>query len=140
MSKQFVTYDANGVILGRYSVAWDDDADFYSSRIEVGDGITQEQFDSQPEIYMRVVAGALTAKASVTISADKTAITANGTDAATLTFTGLTATVTIRLAGADLTVTQADPELIITSDVPYRFVVKIFDDLHYSNTIEVIAA
>lgn len=136
---KFITYDTNGVILGRYILAKDADAELYSNRIEVGDGMTEEQFDNQPELYMRAVDGALIAKASVTITADKTTITADGIDAATLTFAGLTASIVVRLAGQDLTITQADPHLIITSDVPYQFIVKIFDDLHYSNTITVRA-
>lgn len=136
---KFITYDANGVILGRYVLAKDVDAELYPNRIEVGDGMTEEQFDDQPEIYLRVVGGGLIAKASVTISADKTTIIADGTDAATLTFAGLAASIVVRLAGQDLTITQADPHLIITSDVPYQFIVKIFDDLHYSNTITVRA-
>lgn len=136
---KLITYDANGVILGRYLLGKDADAEFYPNRIEVGDGMTEEQFDNQPELYMRVVGGVLTAKAGVTISADKTTIVADGVDAATLTFAGLTASVVVRLAGQNLTVTQADPHLIITSDLPRDFVVKILDDLHYSNRIIVRA-
>lgn len=83
---------------------------------------------------------ALAQRARVRVLVDKAQITADGQDEATVTFTGLVAPADIDLGdGLVVTVDPADPELVITSDVPRRFEVRALDDVHWSRPLTVVA-
>ncbi len=89
----------------------------------------------------RIQAGALVQKATVVITPNKTAITADGVDEATLDFVGLVADATVSFGlGLLRTVTVADPQIILTSDVPQVFEIQMADALHWSNPVLVEAA
>ena len=89
----------------------------------------------------RIVAGVLVQKTTVTLMANKATIAADGADEATLDFVGLVASATVSFGlGLTRTVTVADPQIILTSDVAQLFELQIIEDaLHWSNVVGVEA-
>ena len=88
----------------------------------------------------RVSAGVLVLKTEVVISSNKAQIIADGIDETTITFAGLVAPISVSFGeGVNQIVTPADPEIILTSDVPRQFVIEIDDTLHFAEPIFVEA-
>ena len=91
-------------------------------------------FDKQRE--WSDLGGNLVQKAEVVISSNKAQIIADGIDETTITFAGLVAPISVSFGeGVNQTVTPADPEIILTSDVPRQFVIEIDDKLHFAEPI-----
>ena len=91
-------------------------------------------FDKQRE--WSGLGGNLVQKAEVVISSNKAQIIADGIDETTITFAGLVAPISVSFGeGVNQTVTPADPEIILTSDVPRQFVIEIDDKLHFAEPI-----
>ena len=136
MSKKIVVYNlADKSIIGYYGFSKPATADFYPL-----DPATQGKIElplDHPSIgeqhKWRVEAGNLVLKAEVSVLTDKTQITADGIDEATITFTGLVKDSLIGLGG-ELThvVSTSDPVLALTSDVPKVFEFRVLDEDHWS--------
>lgn len=136
MSKRLAVYDSStGEILGRVFLADDDQVVNYPSRLE----LTQAEFESDPETYKRVSAGALVNKTTVTVTPSKTPFDADGVDECVLTFAGLIDDASPRVNGVLTSITVSDPTITITADTPAVFVVRLVDAYHVSDEIEVSA-
>ncbi len=95
-------------------------------------------FDKQRE--WSGLGGNLVQKAEVVISTNKPQIVADGIDEAAVTFVGLVAPISVSFGeGVNQIATPADPEIILTSDVPRQFVIEIDDKLHFAEPIFVEA-
>ncbi len=85
--------------------------------------------------------GAVVAKAPVMLTADKPSFAADGVTECRITATGLVGNAAIyQRPGRDpLTLTLADPVLILTSDVGRRYTFQVLDAAHYSEPLTVEA-
>lgn len=94
----------------------------------------------QAQDAYHVVAGELVPKAVVTLTASAGTFPADGVTECQVTASGLTAdAVCWILPTRTLALPAADPVLVITSDVPRRFVLQVLDPAHWSAPLTVEA-
>ena len=129
----FVTYDpSNGRITARFSVSDGQEVN-YSNRVT----ITQEQYEAQPEITMRINVSTKTLedKAQVHLTTNKT--TAGRNETVTVTCNGLVAAG--QLAGNDggtVAVSPQSPSVSMSTNVLGQYKITLVTDLNqYSNDI-----
>lgn len=132
---------ASGRILGLYQTALKDD--LMLNYDPASEGMIVIPFDhhifSQQDRW-RIVAGALLGKAQVTIMADRQQFRADGIAEARFIFAGLEGEAICRVDGLGMyPVTLADPVLVVTSDVPRAFRLRVEDPRHWSEWITVEA-
>lgn len=79
-------------------------------------------------------------RAKVRITTNKVRFLADGLEAATVTFEGLVASAVAELGGAlTAAVSPVDPVVVLTSDIPRLFTVRILDAAHWSKPLHVEA-
>lgn len=92
------------------------------------------------QIRWRVLNKVLVEKTEITLTADKVQIIPDGVDEATIMLAGMTGSVEISLGeGLDEIVLVSDPILVVTSDVPRKFEVRVLDVFHWADPITIEA-
>ena len=131
-------YDASDRIVGRARLAKGGDSALYERSIPISDQMAITPL----EITHRVSSETLIGKATVVMSASKTAIAADGVDVSTVSFAGLEGAATVVVKGVKITVTASDPWLVLSSELPAQLSVRgVNDALHYfSGGLTVVAS
>lgn len=89
--------------------------------------------------HYRVDDGEVAQKAEVTLARNAATFSADGTSEGQITLTGLTQDAQVHVDQSIVTVTVADPVLVITSDVPRIFAVQVVDAYHWSEIVMIEA-
>jgi hypothetical protein len=143
MAIAFVLYHkTTEEILGLYKQAKDTDIDLYPQdpanedyiEIPIDHAIFGEQFK------WRIRLGLLEKKAEVVMIPDKASIAGDGIEECTISFVGLIDLAIVEIENLESQVIDpADPNLILTSDIPFQFRLRVHDDNHWSDEILVVA-
>lgn len=130
-----IVYDASGQIVKIVRVTNPGDL---QANVGAGESCLIVAVDAENIQRRRIDDGVITEKAKVIISGPAT-FQADGVSIGQLSFAGLQADIQVRVNSNSVTVTEVDPILALTSDVPKSFQVEVKDGLHWSEVFTVKA-
>ena len=134
--KTLIIFDlATGRITGRLTTS---DPVLTNNVVELDDALVDQPVETTMRV--RLLTKTLIAKNEVKATASKIIFMANGTDACTITFSGLSGEVDVVIDHSVVgQITDADPTVTVTSDVARIFAVHVDSLIDYSWPITVTA-